>query len=77
MRRCPGGQSEIFQTFMDTDIGLGLFVAQPGVEDILAFELQEQFSIAFAVSLGHCGFRRLPVFEAVHVVGAVDHSGLR
>ena len=59
---------------MDADIGLGLPVAQPGVEYTLLFELQEKLSVALPLFIVHGGFRGTTIIKAVDVVGAVDNS---
>ena len=70
------GELIIFETFMNADIGLSLPVAQPGIEDTLLFELQEQFLVASTILIAHGGFRRPAIIKMVDIVGLVDNSRL-
>jgi len=62
---------------MDANVGLGLSVAQPGVEDTLPLELQEQFFVAATIFFAHGCFRWLAIIKTIDIIAAVDNPWLR
>ena len=59
---------------MDANVSLGLHVAQPGIEDTLLLELQEQFFVTAAIFFAHGRFRWSAIIKTVDIIGAVDNS---
>ncbi len=67
---------EVLQAPMHVNVGFSLPVPEPGIDNTLLLELQEQFLIPASIFVAHGRFRRLALIEAEDVIILPDKSRL-